>query len=208
MPDLLDAGVWLPLSVPDHVHHWRALRYWQEEASDEMAFCRTTALALLRNLTNPRIVGPGVLNGADGWRSLKARLSQPGVRMLAEPVALDEWLERWSTPCDPRGGNWTEPISRPFAAAGECRLVAFDGDFHCYAGLAFLDLVASVEATARRSHPAPGAPLSAQPSRRAKKASASPAVLARTAARSTPGGSSQPRGKSARAPSRQGPMKT
>jgi hypothetical protein len=29
-----------------------------------MAFCRITALALLSQLTNPRIVGPGALDGA------------------------------------------------------------------------------------------------------------------------------------------------
>jgi toxin-antitoxin system PIN domain toxin len=140
MPDLLDASVWLPLSMPDHIHHLRALRYWQEESSEEMAFCRVTALALLRHLTNPRIVGPGALDGAGAWRALKVWLSQPGVKMLGEPSALDEWLERWSTACDPRGGNWTDAYLAAFAAAGGCRLVAFDRDFHRYPGLAFLHL--------------------------------------------------------------------
>lgn len=142
MPDLLDASVWLPLSVPDHVHHARALRYWQEEASEEMVFCRITALALLRHLTNPRIVGPGALDGAGAWQALKTWLSVPGVCMLAEPAALDEWLERWSTSLDPRGGDWTDAYLAAFAQAGGCRLVAFDGDFRKYAGLAFLHLVA------------------------------------------------------------------
>jgi toxin-antitoxin system PIN domain toxin len=142
MPDLLDASVWLPLSVPDHVHHARALRYWQHEAGDEMAFCRITALDLLRHLTNPRIAGPGALDGAAAWRALKSWLLVPGVRLLSEPVALDEWLERWSTTQNPRGGDWTDAYLAAFAAAGGCRLVAFDGDFHRYAGLAFLHLVA------------------------------------------------------------------
>ena len=141
MPDLLDAGVWLPLSVPDHVHHARALRYWHEEASDEMAFCRITALALLRHLTNPRIVGPGALDGAGAWHALKTWLAVPAVSMLAEPAALDEWLERWSTTRDIRGGDWTDAYLAAFAAAGGYRLVAFDADFHEYAGLAFLHLV-------------------------------------------------------------------
>ncbi|HEX4078575.1 MAG TPA: TA system VapC family ribonuclease toxin [Rhizomicrobium sp.] len=142
MPDLLDASVWLPLSVPDHVHHLRALRYWQEEASEEMAFCRITALALLRHLSNPRIVGTKALDGAAAWRALKDWLSVPGVRMLAEPPALDEWLERWSSTQNPRGGDWTDAYLAGFAAASGCRLVAFDADFRKYAGLAFLHLVA------------------------------------------------------------------
>jgi hypothetical protein len=55
MRDLLDSSVWLPLSAPDHVHYPRARRYWDDEAVDELAFCRVTALVLLRHLTNPRI---------------------------------------------------------------------------------------------------------------------------------------------------------
>jgi len=63
MPDLLDASVWLPLCAPDHVHHRRALEYWEREGAEELAFCRVTALALLRHLTNPRILGPAALDG-------------------------------------------------------------------------------------------------------------------------------------------------
>jgi hypothetical protein len=37
--------------------------------------------------------------------------------MLAEPMALDEWLERWSTTNDPSGGNWTDAYLAAFAAA-------------------------------------------------------------------------------------------
>lgn len=142
MPDLLDASVWLPLSVPDHVHHVHALRYWQEEAGEEMVFCRITALALLRHLSNPRIVGAGALDGAAAWRALKNWLSVPGVRMLPETAGLDGWLERWSNTHNPRGGDWTDAYLAAFAAASNCRLVAFDADFHKYAGLPFLHLTA------------------------------------------------------------------
>ncbi|HEX4160304.1 MAG TPA: TA system VapC family ribonuclease toxin [Rhizomicrobium sp.] len=142
MPDLLDVSVWLPLSVPDHVHHARALRYWREEAGEETAFCRITALALLRHLSNPRIVGAGALGGAAAWRALKTWLSVPGVRLLAEPAGVDEWLERWSNTLNPRGGDWTDAYLASFAAASNCPLVAFDTDFRKYAGISFLHLVA------------------------------------------------------------------
>ncbi|MGH7247689.1 MAG: TA system VapC family ribonuclease toxin [Pseudomonadota bacterium] len=140
MPDLLDASVWVLLSAPDHVHHARALRYWEEEAGEEIVFCRVTALALLRHLTNPRVLGAAVLDGAAAWRALRIWLSVPGVRMLAEPTALDQWLERWSVTLDLRGGDWTDAYLAAFAAAGGCRLVAFDGDFSRYAGVTFLHL--------------------------------------------------------------------
>lgn len=140
MPDLLDASVWVPLCAPDHVHYARARRYWDEEAADELVFCRMTALALLRHLTNPRILGEAALNGSAAWRALETWLAVPRVRLLVEPAGLEEWLARWSGELDLRGGEWTDAYLAAFAAAGDCRLVAFDADFRRYAGIKFLHL--------------------------------------------------------------------
>jgi hypothetical protein len=47
------------------VHHGRARRYWQDQAAELVAFCRVTALALLRHLTNSRIMQHAVLTGSN-----------------------------------------------------------------------------------------------------------------------------------------------
>jgi len=141
MPDLLDASAWVPLSAPDHVHHRRALRYWNEEADPQLAFCRVTALALLRHLSNPRILGEAALDGQEAWRALEIWLTRPGILMLPEPVGLDELLGRWSGELQLRGGHWTDAYLAAFAMASGCRLVAFDGDFRRYPGVDFLHLV-------------------------------------------------------------------
>jgi toxin-antitoxin system PIN domain toxin len=140
MRDLLDASVWIPLSAPDHVHHPRALRYWQEEATDELAFCRITALALLRHLTNPRVLGEAALSGAAAWEALETWLAVPRVTWLQEPPGVNEFLRGWSSGLDPLGGEWTDAYLAAFAAAAGCRLVAFDSDFARYAGVEFLHL--------------------------------------------------------------------
>jgi toxin-antitoxin system PIN domain toxin len=140
MRDLLDASVWLPLSAPDHVHHPRARRYWDDEAADELAFCRVTALALLRHLTNSRILGEAALDGDAAWRALQTWLSLPQVRLIAEPAGLDELLAQWAGHLDLRAGMWTDAYLAAFATASGARLVAFDGDFHRYPGLEFLHL--------------------------------------------------------------------
>jgi hypothetical protein len=140
MPDLLDASVWLPLSAPDHVHHSRALRYWEEESAEELAFCRVTALALLRHLTNPRILGDAALDGASAWRALATWLAAPGVRLLSEPPGVDELLAHWGPALDLRGAAWTDAYLAAFSVASGCRLVAFGGDFHRYPGVEFLHL--------------------------------------------------------------------
>lgn len=140
MPDLLDASVWVPLSAPDHLHHGRARRYWDEEAAGELAFCRVTALALLRHLTNPRILGDAALDGAAAWRALETWLAVARVTFLGEPAGLDGLLGGWASQLDLHGGQWTDAYLAAFAATSGCRLVAFDGDFTRYAGLEFLHL--------------------------------------------------------------------
>jgi toxin-antitoxin system PIN domain toxin len=140
MPDLLDASVWLPLSAPDHVHHGRARRYWDEEAASELAFCRVTALALLRHLTNPRIVGDAALDGAAAWQALETWLAVPRVVFREEPVGVHGLLGDWASRLDLRSGHWTDAFLAAFAATDGCRLVAFDGDFSRYPGLEFLHL--------------------------------------------------------------------
>jgi len=140
MRDLLDASVWLPLSAADHVHYARARRYWDNEASSDLVFCRVTALALLRYLTNPRILGSAALDSAAAWEALQIWLRLPDVSFLPEPAGLDELLGQWAGKLDLRAGKWTDAYLAAFAAASDCRLVAFDSDFHRYPGVEFLHL--------------------------------------------------------------------
>jgi toxin-antitoxin system PIN domain toxin len=140
MRDLLDASVWLPLSAPDHVHYARARRYWDDEAADELAFCRVTAVALLRLLTNPRILGEAALDGEGAWQALDAWLHVPRVTLLGEPAGLDEFLGQWASQLNLRSGRWTDAYLAAFARASNSRLVAFDSDFERFSGVEFLHL--------------------------------------------------------------------
>jgi toxin-antitoxin system PIN domain toxin len=140
MRDLLDASVWLPLSAPDHVHYSRARRYWDDEAAGELAFCRVTALALLRHLTSPRILGEAALDGRAAWRALETWLALPQITLLSEPAGLDELLGQWAGQLDLRAGKWTDAYLAAFAVASGCRLVAFDRDFRRYPAIEFLQL--------------------------------------------------------------------
>ncbi len=140
MRDLLDASVWLPLSAPDHVHYPRARHYWDKEAAGELGFCRVTALALLRHLTNSRILGDVALDGAAAWRAFETWLALPQITFLTEPPGLEELLAQWARKLDLRTGQWTDAYLAAFAAASGCRLIAFDGDFHRYPGIEFLHL--------------------------------------------------------------------
>jgi toxin-antitoxin system PIN domain toxin len=142
MVDLLDASVWVPLSAPDHVHHARAHRYWQIEAADQLAFCRVTALAFLRYLTNRHIMRHAVLTGREAWIAYERWLALPEIVFLADPAGIDDQLRRVSHSADPRAAQWTDAYLAAVAIAGGLRLVAFDTDFSRFADLDLLQLTA------------------------------------------------------------------
>ena len=126
MLDLPDVNVWLALSAPDHVHHVRSRQYWDDEASDRLALCPMTSLALLRLLTNARVMGEAVLTGGDAWTALATWRASARVVTLPEPVGLDEVLGRIAQQVDVRGADWTDAYLAAFAIASGCRLVSFD----------------------------------------------------------------------------------
>ena len=99
-----------------------------------------SALALLRYLTNPKILGPAALDSAAAWDALQIWLALPHVSFLPEPAGLNELLAQWAGKLDLRAGKWTDAYLAAFAAASDCRLVAFDSDFHRYPGVEFLHL--------------------------------------------------------------------
>jgi len=140
MPDLLDANVWVALSVTDHVHHQRSLDYWGASDVSEFAFCRVTQLALLRLLSNRHLLGDSALDGHAAWEALRVWRASPLVTYIEEPPALDEILGAWGGQLDVRGKQWTDAYLAAFATAAGVRLVSFDSDFARYPGLSWLHL--------------------------------------------------------------------
>lgn len=140
MADLPDSNVWVALSAADHVHAARAEQYWQQEASEELIFCRMTSMALLRLLSSRTVIGASAVEGAAVWERLQRWLSTPGVRWEAEPAGVDEYLRSWATSVHLRGGDWTDAYLAAFSMARGHRLVSFDSGFRRFAGLDWLHL--------------------------------------------------------------------
>src|SRR5213596_168750 len=65
---LLDANVWLALAFSDHLHHSKAKEWLGAQHEGAFAFCRVTQMALLRHLSNSKIIGAC----ADSTRRLEA----------------------------------------------------------------------------------------------------------------------------------------
>lgn len=111
------------------------MTYWSEQSAAEAGFCRVTSLALLRHISNPRIMGPDVVTGKRAWAVYHAWLGVSGVIVLPEPGGLDAILAEWSVTMDLRSSRWTDAYLAAFAVAGGHRLVAFDADFERFQGL-------------------------------------------------------------------------
>lgn len=138
--DLPDVNVWLALGVADHAHHQCARRYWYEEASDRLAFCRVTALGFLRLATNATVMGGQPLSVPEAWEAYGAFRRLPEVLLASEPEDCEAWLERWAMGERLTPRHWTDAYLAAFARAGGLRLVSFDGDFARFDGLDLLRL--------------------------------------------------------------------
>ena len=65
---LVDANVWLALAVDAHFHHATARAWFEGQPDESCAFCRITQMALLRHLTNAKIMGAAnVLAQQQAW---------------------------------------------------------------------------------------------------------------------------------------------
>lgn len=138
--DLPDLTVWLALIWPEHLHHQHAVRYWEQQAAEQVLFCAVTALGLVRLLCQSKLMGTAVRNPAAASDLLSALCQQPGVQ-IAKPDH-DGW-EVFHQRL--RGGEipsrlCTDAHLAALAIAHGWRLVSFDRDFERFAGLERLPL--------------------------------------------------------------------
>lgn len=138
--DLLDVSVWIPLAARDHVHHVRALHYWQEDSRPQVAFCRVTALGFVRLLMNPHVMRHGVLQVSDAWRQYEAWRRLPDVAFIPEPAGTEQLLSGMCAAGGFGRSGLTDAYLAAFARSGGYRLVSFDSAFMRFPNLDFLHL--------------------------------------------------------------------
>ena len=73
---LVDANVWLALAFSDHLHHDPAKAWFSAQKDATCAFCRVTQMALLRHLTNSKIMGSSVQSQQGAWRTFDREFSR------------------------------------------------------------------------------------------------------------------------------------
>lgn len=137
---LLDANIWLALAFSDHQHHTKATEWFSSQAEGSCAFCRITQLALLRHLTNSKIMGKFVQSQRAAWQNYDTFLSDPRVSFLHEPSGVDPLFRNFSRSESPSHTRWTDAYLAAFSAAESLQLVTFDKTFPASSGLDLLIL--------------------------------------------------------------------
>lgn len=132
---LADANVWLALTFSDHLHHAKAKAWFDTQAENSCAFCRVTQLALLRHLTNSKIMGRFVQSQQDGWRSFDRLAEDPRVVLVAEPFTVEAVFRGFTQAVSPSHALWTDAYLAAFAVATQAQLVSFDQGFNRFSGL-------------------------------------------------------------------------
>lgn len=133
--DLPDLNVWLALACPGHSHHRQAVRYWEQQAAEQVLFCTVTALGLVRLVCQPKLMGVAVKTAKEASALLESFCQQPGVSMAsAEPHGWDVFHQLLRSGELP-GRLCTDVYLAALAIANGWRLVSFDRDFERFQGL-------------------------------------------------------------------------
>ena len=126
---LVDANVWLAIAVDAHIHHAAAASWFDGQAEGTCAFCRITQLALLRHLTNPKIMGAGnVQTQVEAWAAFDALAADPRVVYLEEPPGLTPVFKSLTQIPRPEHKRWTDAFLAAFAMRSGLEVVTFDAD--------------------------------------------------------------------------------
>ena len=138
--DLPDINVWLALADPDHEHHARARRYWEQEAATRLAFTRVTMLGLVRSLTNRHVMQGAPFTIVQAWKAYRAFLDLPEVTFLADPDSAEARMRMWSEKAGFPPSRLTDAWLAAVAFTTRSRLISFDKDYREFAGLSLCHL--------------------------------------------------------------------
>jgi toxin-antitoxin system PIN domain toxin len=134
---IADANVWLALAFSDHVHHASAQQWFDTQPEGACAFCRLTQMALLRHLTNAKIMGKFVQSQQQAWAAYDVLAKDPRVVFLSDPPGVEAEFRSLSQSASPAHQRWTDAYLAAMAKLSAAQLVAFDRGFKAFADLDF-----------------------------------------------------------------------
>lgn len=133
---IADANVLLPLLTEGHAHRLPAVDWWESCEDGDVGLCLPVRMALLRLLTNVRVMGSSILRPEQAWDVLCQLTEDPRIVPIDQPPPGHE--ERWRANIlgrEPTPDLWTDAWLAALAQATDCEMATFDRGFRSFAKL-------------------------------------------------------------------------
>jgi toxin-antitoxin system PIN domain toxin len=136
MRAIADANVLLPLLTEGHAHRTPALAWWEDREDGEVGLCLPVRMALLRLLTNVRVMGSSILRPELAWDALDLLIDDPRIVVIdqAPPTHAAHWRANVEGR-EPSPDLWTDAWLAALAQATDCEMTTFDRGFRSFAKL-------------------------------------------------------------------------
>ena len=132
---LVDVNVWIAISHDWHLHHERAVQWFETLATEQACFCRLTQLGFLRLLTNRRAMSELVLSQSKAWDVYDNLAEDPRVRYLPEPAGIDDHFRRLTQGPHAATKVWSDAYLAAVAHATGLGLATMDRAFIAFPGV-------------------------------------------------------------------------
>lgn len=127
---LVDANVFLPLLTDGHSLRAPALRWWESCADGDAGMSLPVHMALLRLLSNSRVMGSSTLHPERAWEVVGELIGDPRVAVVEQlPQShASHWLANVSGR-PPSPDLWTDAWLAALAQALDAEMTTFDRGF-------------------------------------------------------------------------------
>lgn len=133
---IADANVLLPVLAEGHAHRAPAVEWWESCDDDDIGLSLPVRMALLRLLSNARVMGSSTLSPEQAWDVVDQLISDP--RIVPIDQAPQGHARHWRANIagrEPSPDLWTDAWLAALAQATDCNMVTFDKGFRSFAGL-------------------------------------------------------------------------
>lgn len=131
-----DANVLLPVLTEGHAHRDPAVEWWQGCDDGDVGLCLPVRMAILRLLTNVRVMGSSTLRPVQAWDVVDQLINDPRVVLIDQtPQAHATYWRGNVARRDPSPDLWTDAWLAALAHTSDCKMVTFDRGFRSFSKL-------------------------------------------------------------------------
>lgn len=133
---IADANVLLPVLTDGHAHRAPAVDWWDTCNDGDVGLCLPVRMALLRLLSNRKVMGSSVLRPAVAWGAMQGLVDDPRIVPVDQVPTTHHAL--WYANVarrEPSPDLWTDAWLAALAQANGCEMVTFDRGFRAYSKL-------------------------------------------------------------------------